>query len=330
MTARRMPRPGAQIHVSERRGILPAVNELREACAAVAARATHVTVNEEAVPAYAAGLAGPEPLGPSPAETPGSTDEDRAAFWLTLDAINFGSGWFPTLRKRPGQSGYKTIADGLRDQFASHGPWTAQELTGLDGPGLATVFGQDPGHELMALFAVSLNDLGSHLISEHGASFAETAQAGGASAVALARHLAGWPCFADTSRYQELEVPFLKRAQIAVADLSRAGVMTFADLDRLTMFADNLVPHVLRLDGLLSFNPGLVARIDAGELIAHDSTEEVELRACAVHAVELIVAARHRTGAPVTAMDLDQCLWGRGQGARYKASPRHRSRTTAY
>ena len=41
----------------------------------------------------------------------------RAAFWLTLDAINFGSGWFPTLRKRPGQTGYRTIAAGIRRRF---------------------------------------------------------------------------------------------------------------------------------------------------------------------------------------------------------------------
>ena len=45
-------------------------------------------------------------------------------------------------------------------------------------------------------------------------------------------------------------VPFLKRAQIAAADLApRRASSQFPDLERLTMFADNLVPHVLRLDG---------------------------------------------------------------------------------
>ncbi len=52
------------------------------------------------------------------------------------------------------------------------------------------------------------------------------------------------------------------------------------------MFADNLVPHVLRLDGVLWFDPELVARIEHEELIEHGSPEEVEIRACAVHAVE--------------------------------------------
>jgi hypothetical protein len=133
-----------------------------------------------------------------------------------------------------------------------------------------------------------------------------------------------------------LNVPFLKRAQIAAADLARAGVARFHDLDRLTMFADNLVPHVLRLDGVLTFDPTLTARIERGELIEHGSPSEVEIRACALHAVELIVAAhRDREGTRAAragrrAMDVDQLLWLRGQAPRYKALPRHRSRCTAY
>ena len=42
-------------------------------------------------------------------------------FTLTLDAINFGSGWFPTLRKRPGCSGYFTVAWALTDRFRADG-----------------------------------------------------------------------------------------------------------------------------------------------------------------------------------------------------------------
>ena len=49
---------------------------------------------------------------------------------------------------------------------------------------------------------------------------------------------------------------FYKRAQIVPNDLALAGVAEFADLDRLTIFADNLVPHVLRVDGVLRYDPG--------------------------------------------------------------------------
>jgi hypothetical protein len=298
------------------------VEEIRGACAWVAGTSEHVRIDAQAIPAYAAGL----PLEPGidgadpDAHVQTGTREHRAAFWLTLDAINFGSGWFPTLRKRPGHSGYLTVAAGLKD----HGPWAPDELRRIHAAGIATVLGQDPDHELMALFAGSLNDLGAHVQAAGG--FEAVVDGAHASAVALAEQLSAWRCFEDVSTYGGRTVPFFKRAQIAAADLHRAGVADFADLDRLTMFADNLVPHVLRLDGILHFAPELSARIERGELIEHGSPEEVEIRACALHAVELIAAAR----ADSCPADIDQLLWLRGGGAGYKARPRHRSRCTAY
>jgi hypothetical protein len=174
----------------------------------------------------------------------------------------------------------------------------------------------------MQLFALALNDLGRHVEAAGGFEAVISP-----SAVGLVQELSTWDCFFDTSTYDELTIRFLKRAQIAAADLQRAGVAEFDDLHRLTMFADNLVPHVLRLDGILSFAPELIERIERQELIDHGSAEEVEIRACALHAVELIVA-----GDPggASAAEIDQLLWLRGQERRYKARPRHRSRTTAY
>ena len=43
------------------------------------------------------------------------------------------------------------------------------------------------------------------------------------------------------------------------SDLALAGIVRFRDLDRLTIFADNLVPHVLRCDGVLVYDPRLAA-----------------------------------------------------------------------
>jgi hypothetical protein len=301
---------------------------LRDACAAVAHRARHVEVVEAAIPDCAADL---QELAPSAVSDPGAhlstaTREQLAAFWITLDAINFGSGWFPTLRKRDGRSGYFTIATGVRERFERAGPWSAAELCAISAAEIASVLGQDPDHELMELFASSLRDLGARVTAESGGCFAAVVDAAGKSAIELARLVGAWPCYADSSRYEELTVPFLKRAQLLAADLARAGVDEFRDLDRLTMFADNLVPHVLRIDGVLRFEPSLVARIEREELIQHGSAEEVEIRACALHAVELLVAA----GRGGCAADVDQLLWNLGQQPRYKAQPRHRSRCTAY
>jgi hypothetical protein len=174
------------------------------------------------------------------------------------------------------------------------------------------------------LFAEHLRELGER-VGGFG-SFLALAQSGDGSAVRLAEEIGSWPTFRDVSTYDDFQVPFFKRAQIAAADLALAGIAPADDLDALTIFADNLVPHVLRIDGVLEFDDGLVARIDAEELIEHDSPEEVEIRACAVHAVELLVAAHGDT----TAAAVDNILWNRGAGPRYKAHPRHRARTTDY
>ncbi|MGH2875040.1 MAG: queuosine salvage family protein, partial [Solirubrobacteraceae bacterium] len=187
--------------------------------------------------------------------------------------------------------------------------------------------GQDRDHELMGLFAAALRDLGAHVCDHADGDFAGLVNQAGRSAVALASVLAGWECFADVSPYDGFEVPFFKRAQLCAADLHGAGLASFDDLDRLTAFADNLVPHVLALDGVLVLSDDLASRIATGELLVHDAPEEVELRACALHAIELIADACDRRLAPA---QIDAVLWTRGQGPRYKSHPRPRARTTAY
>jgi len=301
--------------------------KVRSACAWVAGRARFVKIDEKELPAYAAALPrSVEVSPPDPATDLIEVDgEARAAFVLCLDAINFGSGWWPTIRKRPGRSGYFTIAAGLTERFRERGPWSAAELSTIDVAEIAAVLGQDPDHPLMPDFAAVLRDVGAHVVREHGGRFEAVIEASQGSAVALADLLAGWSAFADVSIYDGRSIPFFKRAQIAAADTARAGLADFADLDRLTAFADNLVPHVLCLDGVLRLDPGLEQRIEAGKLLEHGSSEEVELRACAVHAVELLAAAT-----PLSPAEIDGVLWNRGGGERYKSLPRPRSRNTAY
>ena len=143
------------------------------------------------------------------------------------------------------------------------------------------------------------------------------------------------PYFDDVEHYDGLEVPFYKRAQLTPADIAVAfegkGPGRFEDLHRLTIFADNLVPHVLRVDGILLYEEGLAARIDAEERIPPGSAEEVEIRACAVHVVEQLVGELRESGREdATAMGLDYLLWNRGQQPYYKARPRHRTRSVFY
>jgi hypothetical protein len=301
------------------------LNQVRAHAAAVAEAATYVRIEHTAIDAYAHTLPLERLRAP---ELDAATHylaepEGTLAYLVQLDAINFGSGYFPRLRKRPGMSGYFTVAASLKDVFESRGPIQAGELQKLTLTDTARIFGQDreladPAvAELMGLFARALNDLGGYVEERFGGSFRPLVDAADGSAERLAGILAEMPFYRD--------VGFYKRAQLTAADLATAGVAEFHDLDKLTIFADNLVPHVLRVDGILSYNAELLERINNEELIPKGSREELEIRATALHAVELIAKQL-----PVTPMQLDYLLWNRGQEAAYKALPRHRTRTVFY
>jgi hypothetical protein len=273
------------------------LDEVRSTCRSIAEAARYVSIDLDAW------------REPPPVDAAAGAP-DHPDHVLQLDAINFGSGWFPTLRKRPGLSGYRTIAAA----FGEHGPWTNRELRGLDAAAVAAVLGQDPGHPLMGLYAQALRDLGRFLGDRSGLDL--VGEAGG-SAERLAELLGRGMRFFD-------DRGFYKRAQIVPSDLALAGAAEFHDLDRLTIFADNLVPHVLRVDGALVYEDSLAARIDAGKLL-EPGGEEREIRGCAVHACEQL---SERLGMP--ARFIDTALWHRGQASRYKSVPRHRCRTVFY
>lgn len=316
------------------------LDEVRAACKTVAERATHVRIDFDRIPAYAAAL--PHREACQPEHDPRShylrRGEDTAAFFLTLDSINFGSGYFPHLKKRPGKSGYFTVAGCLNERFKKQGPLSAIELTRLTAEDCTTMFEQDPDNqavaELMQLFAKALNDLGGYVQQDYSGSFIALIEAADASAERLVHLLMRMPYFYDVELYAACEIPFYKRAQLTAADLSLAfggkGPGRFDDLQNLTIFADNLVPHVLRADKILLYTEELIFRIDSGSLIPAGSAEEVEIRACALHAVELLKAEMQASGHQVTAMGLDFLLWNRGQQPAYKSIPRHRTRTVFY
>ncbi len=280
-------------------------------------------INEEAIAEYAAGLPRPEESDERPPFSE-NDPETAAAFAICMNAINFGSGWWPTIRKRPGHSGYATMAAGVTERFSEVGPWSVEELQAMNTKPIAAVVGQDPEHPLMEQFAAALRDVGDHIARDHGGRFLGPSEAV-RDIPALAGAFATWSAFADTSSYGGREVPLFKRAQLAAADLHRTGVADLPGLAHLTAFADNLVPHVLRVDSVLQLDPELTSRIEAEKLLEHGSPEEVELRACAVHAVE-----RLAVDSPLAPAEIDGALWSRGGDPRYKSLRRPRSRNTAY
>ena len=315
-------------------------DRIRSSCRKVAEQAQRIQISHSRIPSYAASL--PLDKVANPQLDPSCHYLDRKEgtvnFLLALDTINFGSGYFPYLRKRPGMSGYFTVASSLHDAYVKQGPFSARQLDSITVEECTRIFDQDPGNihvmELMQHFTAALNELGRYVLDRFNGSFTDLVDSAGSSAGRLVQLLREMPYFNDVASYYGDEVLFFKRAQITAADLSLAfdgqGWGHFEDLDQMTIFADNLVPHVLRIDEILIYEEALVAGINQGKLIPAGSTEEVEIRACAVHAVELIKDQLAISGQMVSSPELDGFLWNRGQQPEYKAVPRHRTRCVFY
>lgn len=284
---------------------------MRANCAGIASHARHVAIHAD-VPVVPGGVEGLDATLHFLAGDP----EETARYVFVLDAINFGSGWFHSLELAPGETGTSALTARLTAHARAHdGTWTAAELRRLDARTVAAVLGQAPEHPLIALYAEALRQLGTWL-GERTALEAIAAADGSGQRLA-AQLAAGMPFLADAG--------FYKRAQITANDLVHAGAAEFSDIDSLTVFADNLLPHVLRADGVLTYSDELARLIDAGALLPAGGDMERELRGSAVHACELIAT---RLGVPPRT--LDNWLWNRGEGPPYNARPAHRTETVFY
>lgn len=99
-----------------------------------------------------------------------------------------------------------------------------------------------------------------------------------------------FPRFDDVAEYNGHTVRFYKLAQLAFwfLEVSLPGGLGVADLDRLTAFADYIVPVALRVLGIFHYSDALEHAIGKGALIDAGSPWEVELRAHTIYATALL------------------------------------------
>lgn len=319
-------------------------DKIRQSAAQVAAQASFVRVNQSALEPFTRGLLQNRQAQMTALDMQtlggGETAAEKAAYALALDAINFGSGYFELARQSGVSLEYADLALHLRRGFDSHGWRDETAWVKITPADCHTVFNIPAGaharlDELMALFANHLNEAGARLAADYGGRAIQLLEAAENSAVHLAQRVAAWEGFKDIASYRGFDVAVFKRAQIFAADiwlaLRGSGLADFKDIDRLTIFADNMVPHVLRHAGVLAYDAALAARIDTGDEIAAGSEEETELRAVAIHAVELMRDAAHKMGlTDICAVNLDHILWNRGYEDDLIILPRHRTLTVWY
>lgn len=271
---------------------------------------------------------------------------ERTANWvLLLDALNFcfwGEPGQPRWRVEwRGQTfdGYAALAAALsRAVEEDHPLWDAAYLAKLTSHELGKILRPVAGSPQIPLFEARLahaREVGEVLTARYEGQFARAYDAAGGSAVSLVLLLAReFSSFADISEWRGTRVPFLKRAQICVADLNAAfhGQRwgAFADLAALTAFADYKLPQFLRSQKVLVYAPELAAKIDAYQPIPAGSEEEIEIRAATIWAVELLRRALDQQGISRPASAIDYRLWAESQKHVAGERPYHRTRTINY
>ncbi len=271
---------------------------------------------------------------------------DQAPNWvLLLDALNFcfwgapdGPRWRVTWRGAT-HDGYNALAASLSRAVEEGLPLSdADWLAGLDAATLANILRPNGGCPPIPLFAERLSnarEVGRILRDRYDGRFANVVEDAGYDAVALALGVErDFSSFADVAEWRGSPVPFLKRAQILVADLRAitggVGIGAIRGMERLTAFADYKLPQRLRALGVLVYVDELAQAVDNYTLIPAGSEPEIEIRAATIWAVEALRRALARHGSDHTASELDGRLWVESQTRLPDERPYHRTRTMYY
>ncbi|KAG5069960.1 hypothetical protein AAZX31_01G179900 [Glycine max] len=233
-------------------------------------------------------------------------------YLLVLDALNFC--FWPDK-----DLNYDDLASGLKAALQNDkSAFDADRLQKYTGPQLRELLRWPRPLPLEDERVRLLHEVGIELERNFEGKASNLVECCGKSAMNLvalvARH---FPGFRDHTVYKGRQVFLYKRAQIFAADLWGAfrghGYGEFEDIGSLTIMADYIVPAVLRQLGVLKFSPTLASTIEARGEIGPGTEEEVELRACSVHAVEKMrELISVKSGRQVLSVELDLWLWASG------------------
>ena len=275
-----------------------------------------------------------------------SDSTERTANWMLLaDALNFcfwgepGEPRWTVEWRGKAWDGYYALATALTRAMNEGVPLTdAAYLAELSSSQLAEILRPAPGHPPIPLFEERLanaREVGQVLMERYGGQMARVIEAAGYEAEALALLLAReFSSFADIAEWNDQPVPFLKRAQICVADLQTTfGGQSWGairGIERLTAFADYKLPQMLRREGILVYEPELAELIASFTPIPPGADAEVEIRAATVWAVELLRQALEHEGIQQTASAIDYRIWLESQQTPPDNAPYHRTRTIYY
>jgi len=138
-----------------------------------------------------------------------------------------------------------------------------------------------------------LHEVGRVLLDHFGGTFENVIKKSENSAKKLlALIVDNFKCFKDEATFKGHKVCFYKRAQILIGDIwacfNGKGIGHFIDLDEITMFADYRVPQTLLWYGVFEYSPVLLEKLQQNVIFKNGDVEEIEIRGCSIHAIELL------------------------------------------
>ena len=150
----------------------------------------------------------------------------------------------------------------------------------------------------------------------------------------IERMVKEFPRFDDVSMLDGRETKFYKLAQLGIwmlySTLHRSGKFRLEDPEKMTAFADYIVPVALRLMGITSYSKELEHAINTYQLIPRDSRWEIELRAHCLYSTALLreeINKLRPAGSQVIIPQIDARLWTHYHTTTW---PHHLTQTIMY
>src|ERR1700732_2055738 len=150
----------------------------------------------------------------------------------------------------------------------------------------------------------------------------------------IERMVKEFPRFNDVSEFEGQEIKFYNLAQLGLwmlySTLHKSGNFRLDDAEKMTAFADYIVPVALRLLGITSYSPELENAINTHQLIARDSRREIEIRAHCLYATALLAEEVNKLRGPeeqVIIPQIDARLWTHYHTTSW---PHHLTQTIMY
>ncbi len=150
----------------------------------------------------------------------------------------------------------------------------------------------------------------------------------------LERLTTEFPRFRDVSLYQGSEVHIYKLAQLGIwgmhLALSPRGAWKLEDAEKLSAFADYIVPVGLRVMGIFEYSSELEKQINGLVEVKRDSAAEIELRASSIYVIAKLTEEinKRRPGMdPLLQPQVDFRFWKTYHATHW---PHHLTKTVMY